>query len=407
MTLTQETIGQRLKEARLNIRLSQEVAAEAIGLDRTALVKIENGARNVSSMELAKLARLYRRDLTELVSEEPINEDLFTLLGRIVGNHDPKVTERIAHALDLLREAVKLEHFLDDRYRSEPPTYRLQAPENYDQAIDQGKELAILERRRLGLGNNAILDVAELIAGQGIWTAAVPLPTDTMGLFVSNPEYGLAVFVNHENKRARRRFSYAHEYAHALVDRYQKPEPSSVSNAKTFTEKRANAFASEFLMPEDGVFESLERMRKRGSTRSSSWTYDLFSDQYVHDEARLDATANRIGIHDVAILAHEFRVSYEMAAIRLKDLSIVRKPALDDLLEKKEAGRHFMQNLLWRSAKEPEDENQPYLEIQLITLAIEAYRRDKISRGRFVSACALAGCDPERILPVTEREGEA
>lgn len=399
--LTQETIGTRLREARLNVQLNQEEAAEALGLDRTAVLKVEKGTRAITTSELLRFAALYHRDPMELLSEEPLSEDPFTLLGRIVGNEAPQMDGPVGKALGLLKEAVRLEGFLGDHLRVRPPTYRFAAPQNYDEAIEQGKELGALERRRLGLGSSAVADVAQVIASQGIWTAAVPLPENTSGLFVSHPRYGLAVFVNQENFRARRRFSYAHEYAHALVDRDQAAEPSSAANAKTFKEKRANAFASEFLLPADGVCEALERMRKGGSSRSSSWTYDIFSDRYAHDEVRLDATAQRIGLHDVVSLASEFRVSYEMAAIRLKDIGVIRKPALDELLERKDDGRALMKEL--RLFDTDDEDKQPYLVRQVMALAIEALRRDRISRGRFVEACVLADTDPQTMLDIASR----
>lgn len=404
MTPTQEALGQRLKEARENVRLTQEAAAQQLGLDRTALIKIEKGTRQVTSAELGALARLYRRDMTELLSPAPLQEDPFTILGRIAENEAPQQDGPVATALERLKEAVRLEGFLGGTLRVHPPTYQFAAPDDYDMAIDQGKEVATLERRRLGLGNTAIPDVAEVIASQGIWTAAVPLPELTSGLFVSHTRYGLAIFINQVHRRARRRFSYAHEYAHALLDRGKNAEPTTAQNSRTLTEKRANAFASEFLMPADGVEEALERMRKGGTSRASSWIYDIFTDQPVHDEVRHDATAIRISVYDVAFLAHEFRVSYEMAAIRLKDLDCIKKLALDSLLAAKEDGRAFMKAL---DLFNPDDEDsQPYLERQLMALAVEAFRRDKISRGRFVSVCALAGQDPDHLLSIVMRTKE-
>lgn len=399
--LTQETIGTRLREARLNVQLSQEEAAEALGLDRTAVLKVEKGARAINTSELLRFATLYHRDPSELLSEGPLTEDPFTLLGRIVGNEKPHIDGPVGKALGLLKEAVRLEGFFGDHLRARPPAYRFAAPQNYDEAIEQGKELGSLERRRLGLGSSAVAYVAQVIAAQGIWTAAVPLPVTMSGLFVSHSRYGLAIFVNEANVRARRRFSYAHEYAHALVDRDQAAEPSTAANAKTFKEKRANAFASEFLLPAEGLCEALERMRKGGTSRSSSWTYDIFSDRYSHNEVRLDATAQKIGLHDVVSLANEFRVSYEMAAIRLKDIGVIRKPALDELLARKDDGRTLMKAL---GMLDTDDEgDQPYLVRQVMALAIEALRRDRISRGRFVDACILAGVDPETMLDIASR----
>lgn len=403
MALTQESIGKRLREARLNLKLSQEQAAAAVGLDRTALLKIEKGSRAVTSTELVRLARLYRREMSELLSEEPLVEDSFTLLGRMAGNGLPGQSDEVMRALELLKEAVRLEELLGDRFRETPPLYSRSPPVNYEDAIDQGKEVALLERRRLGLGRNAIPDVAEVIASQGIWTAAVPLPEETMGLFIAHRRFGLAVFVNQANQRARRRFSYAHEYAHALMDRDQVPEPTSRENAHTLKEKRANAFASEFLMPAEGLLEALHRCNKGGVGRGAAWTYDFFAPaSYVKDAVRVDAEAQRISLHDTAFLARYFRVSYEMAAIRLKDVGIISKGVLDQLLAQKERAWTLMRAL---RMEEPEEEgHQPWLERQVMELAFECFRRDRISRGRFVQACILAEKDPEEMLTVAQAE---
>jgi Zn-dependent peptidase ImmA (M78 family) len=56
----------------------------------------------------------------------------------------------------------------------------------------------------------------------------------------------LVILVNSSPVRARRRFSYAHEYAHALLDRDRQVTVTSTDNAAELIEKRANAFAASF-----------------------------------------------------------------------------------------------------------------------------------------------------------------
>ena len=397
MTLTQEILGERLRDARKSVQLSQEQAASAVGLDRTALTKIESGQRPVNSLELTKLASLYRRDLSELLSLTPLDEDPFVLIGRADGTACLEADEAVTRSIDLLKNAVRLEELLGDRVREFPPFYPLASPHSFEEAIDQGRELAQRERRRLGLGTAPITDVAELIASQGVWTSAVPFADDVSGLFISHPRYGLAVFVNQDHRRARRRFSYAHEYAHVLADRDQAPAPTSKENAKTFREKRANAFASEFLMPGEGVHDALTRMRKGGTTKSTSYLWDPVQDEVSEVAVRADPMTVRISVHDVAFLAHEYKVSYEMAAIRLKDIDAIRKPHLDELLAAKAAGRRLMEALSLFDSDE-EEPPQPYLEWQVVNLALEAYRREKISRGRFVEAVSATSLDPDELL---------
>ncbi|MGB8699335.1 MAG: ImmA/IrrE family metallo-endopeptidase [Thermosynechococcaceae cyanobacterium] len=404
MTLTHTTIGERLKEARKGVQLNQEAAAQAIGLDRTALVKIEKGSRNVTGVELYQLARLYRRDPDDFLREEPLQEDPFTTLGRIIGNAPVEWNDEISENLEILKEAVKLKELLGDQIRATPPSYQLSLPSSYEEAVEQGKEIAVLERERLKFGSGPIPDLANLIASQGIWTAAVPFPEEVSGLFIAHNRYGLAIFVNQKHARVRRRFSYAHEYAHALVDRNRKEaEPTSRANRNDFIEKRANAFASEFLIPAAGVYETLERMQKGGPSHASSWIWDAATDEAVHHEIRQDLVAHRISAHDVALLSHEYKVSYDVAAIRLKDINAIRKNQLDTLLGQKEQGMQLLRALRMSSQSTEDDETeaeQPYLIRQLVLLGIEALRRDKISTGRFRAVCDLAGIPYEELMPV-------
>jgi Zn-dependent peptidase ImmA (M78 family)/transcriptional regulator with XRE-family HTH domain len=406
MIVSQTTIGERLKEARKNLQINQEAAAKAIGLDRTALVKIEKGSRTVTGVELHQLARLYRRDPAEFLEEEPLQEDPFTTFGRILGNAPVEWNNQISQNLEILKEAVRLKELLGDRIQVNPPHYQLSAPASYEEAIEQGKEIAVLERERLKLGSGPIPDLANLIASQGIWTATISISEDVSGLFIAHPRYGLTIFINQQHARVRRRFSYAHEYAHALVDRNRKiVEPTSRANRNDFIEKRANAFASEFLIPAAGVYETLERMQKGSPSQASAWVWDAATDEAIHHAIHPDLIAHRISAHDVALLAHEYRVSYDVAAIRLKDINAIRKNQLDTLLKQKEQGMQLLRALKMLNQGTEDDkgeEEQPYLIRQLVLLGIEALRRDKIRTGRFRAVCNLAGIPYEDLMPVVQ-----
>lgn len=61
--LTQAELVRRLRLARLNVSLSQEAVAGEFAVPQPTISQIEGGKRGVSSLELAKLARLYRRPL--------------------------------------------------------------------------------------------------------------------------------------------------------------------------------------------------------------------------------------------------------------------------------------------------------------------------------------------------------
>ena len=53
-------LGNRLRAARERCRLSQQAVADALDLPRTAVTNMESGSRSVSTLELTKLAEIYR-----------------------------------------------------------------------------------------------------------------------------------------------------------------------------------------------------------------------------------------------------------------------------------------------------------------------------------------------------------
>jgi transcriptional regulator with XRE-family HTH domain len=65
-------LGNRLREAREYVGLSQEDVASALGIPRSSLSALESGKRKVSGVELRRLARLYRRPVGWLLGDEEI-----------------------------------------------------------------------------------------------------------------------------------------------------------------------------------------------------------------------------------------------------------------------------------------------------------------------------------------------
>lgn len=62
-------LGERLRESREYLGLSQQEVADLLGLSRPAITHMEAGKRKVSTLELRELARLYRRPFEWLVGE--------------------------------------------------------------------------------------------------------------------------------------------------------------------------------------------------------------------------------------------------------------------------------------------------------------------------------------------------
>jgi transcriptional regulator with XRE-family HTH domain len=69
-TSEHEALGQRLRDAREFLGLSQEAVAAELKIPRASVSAMESGKRKVSSLELRDLARLYRTSVEILLGTE-------------------------------------------------------------------------------------------------------------------------------------------------------------------------------------------------------------------------------------------------------------------------------------------------------------------------------------------------
>lgn len=396
-----EELGRRLREVRELRGKSQQEAADAISAPRTAISQIEAGNRAVTTLELTRLARLYRMNVTRFFEEEA--DDISVVLHRAESglDHDPTIKEKIKWCLDLCRKGRDIERLLKGEAERLPPFYRLAAPRHTGEAVAQAEQVAEQERRRLGIETMPIPDMAELLATQGIWVAGTDLPSQVSGLFWHHRSLGLAILVNADHVRARRRFSYAHEYAHALMDRdrfEQTLNVSSADNASETIEKRANAFAAAFLMPKAGVSEFLQAMDKGQPSKREQSIFDVATESRIDTQWRSSPGSQTITYNDAATLAHHFGVSYQAAVYRLRSLNFSSPKECSELLEQEEIGRSYLRLLGMADDLEGKDAvktQKRELKGQIVNLAIEAYRREELSRGQLLDLADDLGLNNE------------
>ena len=67
--MIRKKLGQRIKEKRLQLGLSQEKFALSINMDRTYFASIEKGRRNISILNIEKIAKGLNISLSELFQE--------------------------------------------------------------------------------------------------------------------------------------------------------------------------------------------------------------------------------------------------------------------------------------------------------------------------------------------------
>ena len=148
-------------------------------------------------LELTRLAAFFGQSVAFFLSPEEGAEDLSVVLPRALPEIGARLisTGRFGAFWICIGEGAGLRGLLGQTIEQTVPNYAARLSSVGD-AIRQGEVVAQEERRRLGLGNASIVNVAKTISEQGIWTAATALPNGLSGLFVNHPSIGLAILVN-------------------------------------------------------------------------------------------------------------------------------------------------------------------------------------------------------------------
>jgi Zn-dependent peptidase ImmA (M78 family)/transcriptional regulator with XRE-family HTH domain len=408
MTVTHQDLANRLREAREAAGLRQEDVARHLGLSRPSVVQIESGNRAVDGLELWALARLYGRDIGDFLAAAFSAEDtvfaLFRATPEIAGRE--VALEAIRDCVLLSRELANLEALLGlDRSQLGAPVYSVPAPRTRWQAIEQGDRAAGEERRRVGLAGRPLWDAAEFLESQGVRTAMQDLPDEVSGLTLMERGLGLSIVVNRLHHHLRRRFSWVHEYAHVLLDRTQRGTISVSSRRDDLPEVRANAFAACFLMPAEAIRSFLGELGKGSSSREHADIYD--EDGTVAAELRSAPGSQTVRLYEVVLLAHHFQVSRTAALYRLHNLHILSRAQLDALLEEERADRGKRIERLLKLAVHDHAEARDEFRLRFLSLALEAYRQEKITRGKLRELGKLVGLSESDLEELIEDAGLA
>lgn len=406
MPLTVEELAGRLRKAREACGLKQDDVAGRMGLSRPTVSQIEKGKRSVSGLELERLARLYGRGLEELLSPGFSPEDPLSALFRAVPQAEAgeEVTNALRACLDLAREVKNLEVLLQIPLDSDGPvSYPFDSPATRRDAIRQGRRLAKEARGRLGLGDKPVVDLDSLLESEGIRTAHVDLPDTVSGVTLPVPGVGYFVVVNRKHGHERQRFSMAHEHAHVLIDRSVLGAVSFLSDPENLLEVRANVFAAEFLMPEGGVLRLLEALGKGVQSRSRVDVFD--EDGATAVEVRSEPGSQDVQLYDVVQVAHHFGVSRLSALFRLKNLRLATEEQFEKLRADDEAGKgRLLEDLLGLNALNRGHERNQFRH-RFVGMALEAFRRSKISRRKLFELGAMVDIPADRLDTLLEGMG--
>jgi Zn-dependent peptidase ImmA (M78 family)/DNA-binding XRE family transcriptional regulator len=240
-----------LRSGRERAGLSQQAAAEAVGINETLLGRYEAGRRQPPLGVAAALARLYGTSIEALAAGEEGAEPGTGVSGILLRAAPRELAERAQAGLRLfelrLAEYVELAREMSTALAgpgSSPlaPARTVGAKE----AAWAAREL----RRHLNLGSGALADPFGAL-GEQVLAWRLPLGEDLDGFFYNHPQAGFCVAVNSEMTLGRQVFTLAHELAHACLHSKDHTAAVCMPGADRGRERFADAFAGEFLVPGD------------------------------------------------------------------------------------------------------------------------------------------------------------
>ena len=158
-------------------------------------------------------------------------------------------------------------------------------------------------------------------------------------------------------------------------------------------------------MPKAGVRCFLRTLDKGLPSRIDHSIFDVATGGRIEAAQRPPARSQRITCMDNAILAHHFGVSYQAASFRLKSLRHVSDRECRSLLDHDKFGREYLKALSkFNDVGEPEKRKYWDRELRsdIAYLTIEAYRHEKISRGRVLEISKMLGIAGDTLINLAE-----
>lgn len=255
-------MAKRLSEARELAGYSQDQAASALGVSRPMVTYWEGGSRTPNDRQLVGLARLYGVDVVALRGDVPL-ESTQPAADMMFRGADERLPPEARRGMG------EFEEFLDTYARlAEQMGYEVHGMRQSPFAASGSFDSAEYARRkaeevrahlRLGLGPVGDVDRVCDLLGITVLQAKLgsDLSTTISGAFFKHPRVGFSILVNLDMTPGRRRFTVAHETAHALFHSDKEPYVLSFAT-KDPRERFADTFAGEFLMPTEGVRRVME-----------------------------------------------------------------------------------------------------------------------------------------------------
>lgn len=244
-----------IRSGRERVGLSQDAAAEAVGISRVVLNYYESDRRQIPLSVAAALARLFGTSLESLSAGDQSGAAGLDVTGILFRAAPHQLGDRAHAGLRLfeqrLADYVELANDLGATLPGPACSPMVQArTATAREAASAARDL----RRYLDLGGGALGDPFQVLAEHVlIWR--MPLGADLMeapsGFFYNHPQAGFCIAINSEMTLGRQVFTLAHELGHAFFHSQVIDVVVSMPGRDHARERFADAFAGEFLVPGD------------------------------------------------------------------------------------------------------------------------------------------------------------
>lgn len=358
-------IGKRIKSLREINKYNQSDIEKFTGINRSKLSLIENGRSGITNEELYRISRFFGQSMEHFLEERVEPKDT-QLLFRARGEFDEKDVETIIMCQEICRNYNDLKNIVEtEGIQTNIRTYDIPATINWFKAAIN---VAQIERNQLGINEiEPIRDLKQYILSQGILLLAIPFESKVLdGFFFFNENQRPCIVINSSHKNPfSQNFVIAHEYCHVLVDFKERERfCNQIESATEIIERRANAFAHEFLMPKKAI------------------------DTYFSEKGYTKGN-NQIDKHDLYFLIDKFKLSREIIANRLNGLDWITEEKRDEWLGLSKITREmnslgyeneFITFYLKKKDRvSPELQKFRLLPKNYVNLAIKAYSLSKIT----------------------------
>jgi Zn-dependent peptidase ImmA (M78 family) len=227
------------------------------------LLKIETGERPLKVAELARLCKLYSKDLTYFLQSQPIPKSVPTFAWR--AQSDSGGTKRIqARIQKLLQDYRLLEEVTGEVRPNRTKPWNITPQEmTYARAAKEARLL----KEDLRLGSSPAKCLAQKVEEElGIKILFMDLGARGSAVSVMGDEHlGVGIVINSTEAPWRRHFDLAHELFHILaIDTFGLTDHSHSQNEKSEEEKLADSFAASLLVPADELKLEYNKRSREG-----------------------------------------------------------------------------------------------------------------------------------------------